>query len=110
LWKQYALCSPDFYPSGEELFQTHAVANYENWSDPTADQLIAATTTGSDLESQANLAKYQDYIINQVPVVWMPNVAGNPVSGGAPIVSQHIGGFSINAFSYITPETYYLTQ
>ncbi len=102
--------SPDFYPSGEVLFQTHAVANFENWSDPTADRLIAASTTGSDQVAQANLSKYQDYVIRQVPVVWLPNIAGNPVPGGSTIVSEHLGGFSTNAYSYITPEKYYLTR
>jgi peptide/nickel transport system substrate-binding protein len=100
---------PDTYPSGEELFQTGAVANYENWSDKTADSLIA-TTTSANAQPQAALNKYEDYVVQQAPVVFIPNIAGNPVPEGATAVSHHLGGFSVNAFDYITPETYYLTR
>jgi peptide/nickel transport system substrate-binding protein len=102
--------SPDFYPSGEELFATGAVSNQNNYSDPTADALIQATTTAPTSTAQTLLNEYQDYMQQQLPVVFQPNVAGNPVPGGLTIVSKKLGGFSVNAFSYITPETYYLTQ
>jgi peptide/nickel transport system substrate-binding protein len=100
--------SPDYYPSGEELFQTGAVANYANWSDKTADSLIGATTSPNP-QPQAALSKYEDYIVQQAPVVFTPTVAGNPVAG-VTSVSKHLGGFSVNAFAFITPETYYFTQ
>src|ERR1035437_3666505 len=35
---------PDHYPSGEEIFQTGALGNVANYSNPTTDRLIAATT------------------------------------------------------------------
>jgi peptide/nickel transport system substrate-binding protein len=109
-WGGGWIYDPDYYPTGEELFQTGAEANYSNYSDPTTDQLIAATTTASAATAQDTLNKYQDYINEQLPVVFQPNEAGNPVPGGPTIVSKHLGGFSPNAFTYITPETYYLTQ
>ena len=102
--------SPDFYPSGEELFTTGAGSNQSNYSDPKADALILATTNSPAAQSQAALNAYQDYMQAQLPVVFQPNNAGNPVPGGLTIVSKHLGGFTANAYSYITPETYYLTK
>ena len=102
--------SPDYYPSGELLFSTGALSDYSNYSDPKADQLIQATTVGPDSQSQSTLNAYQDYMQQQLPVVLQPNNAGNPVPGGLTIVSQHMGGFSANAFTALTPETYYLTK
>jgi peptide/nickel transport system substrate-binding protein len=94
---------PDTYPSGEELFQTGAVSNPENWSDKSADRLIAATTSPNP-NPQAALAKYEDYIIHQAPVVFIPEAAE------VTAVSRHLGGFSVNAYTYLTPETFYLTH
>jgi len=102
--------SPDFYPSGEELFETHAVADYSNYSDPMADTLIANTTTVAESGAQQALDQYQDYMAQQLPVVFTPNAAGNPIPGGPSLVDNKLGGFSINAFSYITPETFYFTK
>ena len=102
--------APDYYPSGELLFTTGAGSNQSNYSDPKADQLIQATTTTPSATAQPALDDYQDYMQQQLPVIFQPNNAGNPVPGGLTLVSQHLGGFSANAFAYITPETYYLTQ
>ncbi|HLI56536.1 MAG TPA: ABC transporter substrate-binding protein [Actinomycetota bacterium] len=102
--------SPDFYPSGESIFATGAGSNQENYSDPMADQLILATTNAPGDQAQSALDAYQDYMQQQLPVIFQPNEAGNPVPGGLTIVSKKLGGFSANAFAYLTPETYYLTQ
>lgn len=37
--------SPDFLPTGEELFFSGAAANFENYNDTTANSLVLATTT-----------------------------------------------------------------
>lgn len=108
-WGGGWIYSPDFYPSGEDLFATGAVANYGSYTDPKADALIAATTTET-ANPQKALNDYQDYMQQQLPVWFQPNAAGNPVPGGLTIVSTHLGGFSANAFQALTPETYYLTQ
>ncbi|HWD08612.1 MAG TPA: ABC transporter substrate-binding protein [Actinomycetota bacterium] len=104
--------SPDFEPTGEELFSTGAVSNQNNYSDPIADALIKATTGVVPPTETATDAinAYQDYIQQQVPVVYQPESAGNPQPGGLTVVSQHLGGFTANVFSSITPETYYLTK
>ena len=101
---------PDFYPSGEELFQTGAVANYENYNDAVANKLITRTTVGSAAESQRALNAYQDYIARQVPVIFTPELAGNPIQGYPAMVSTHLGGYDPNVYQTITPEDWYLTK
>jgi peptide/nickel transport system substrate-binding protein len=101
---------PDFYPSGEELFQAGAVANYENYSNATADKLIAATTLGSAAGEQRALDAYQNYIAQQVPVIYTPELAGNPIQGYPAVVSTHLGGYDPNVYQTITPEDWYLTK
>jgi peptide/nickel transport system substrate-binding protein len=102
--------APDFYPSGESLFQPGAAANFSNYSDPKATSLILATTTASAADSQSALDAYQDYIIQDLPVVFGPTQLGNPIPGGPSVISKKLGGVTPNAFSYITPETYYFTS
>ena len=60
--------SPDYYPSGETLFQTNAGSNSGNYNDAKADTLIAATNT-----TEASLDDYQNYIAKQLPAIWEPN-------------------------------------
>lgn len=102
--------SPDFYPTGEEIDGTGAAADFSNYSSPEMDNLIAQTTTASPAAEQSALDAYQDYVRQQLPFVFQPNTAGNPQPGGPTLVSDHLGGFSVNAYSYITPEQYYLTK
>ena len=109
-WGAGWIYAPDYYPSGESLFQTGASANFENYSDPKADQLIAATTTASPDQSQAALNAYQDYIIQQNPVIWIPNAAGNPAPNGVQMIDGKLGGVQPNAYAGITPEAWYFTK
>jgi peptide/nickel transport system substrate-binding protein len=109
-WGGGWIYSPDFYPSGELIAATGAAANYSNYTDPKMDSLIQASTVAPADQAQSTLDAYQDYVQQQLPFVFQPNTAGNPVPGGPTLVSQHLGGFTINAYSYITPETYYFTK
>ncbi len=61
---------PDFYPTGELLFSTGAGSNYENYSNATANRLIAATLEPNT--SQKSLDVYQHYMVSQIPVEWQP--------------------------------------
>jgi peptide/nickel transport system substrate-binding protein len=101
---------PDFYPSGEELFATGAAANYQNYNDPTASKLVAATTTGPNSTAQQALDAYQNYIAEQVPVIFTPQLAGNPIQGYPGVVSTHLGGYDPNVYQTITPEDWYFTK
>lgn len=62
--------APDFYPSGETLFQTGAGSNSGSYSNPAMDQLIAATTTES---GTAVMQAYENALAKDVPVIWQPN-------------------------------------
>ena len=62
--------APDYLPTGEELFQTGAVANSGGYSDPVNDAMIAKTLTSSHLQ---DMYSWQDYLANQLPFMWQPN-------------------------------------
>jgi peptide/nickel transport system substrate-binding protein len=57
----------DPYPTGDQIWATGSGSNSSNYSDPHADALIAAT-----VKSAASLTAYEDYLAQQVPVLWMP--------------------------------------
>lgn len=109
-WGVGWIYTPDYYPSGEELFQTGANFNFGSYSNPTADKLIQATTTASAADSQSALTAYQTYLAQQLPVIWEPTSTGNPIPGGLTLVSSHLGGYTTNAFGAINPEVWYLTK
>jgi peptide/nickel transport system substrate-binding protein len=62
--------SPDIYPTGEEIFTTGAGSNPGGYSDPTADKLIVAT---NHLSSLSSLYTYENYLSQQLPVIWQPH-------------------------------------
>ncbi len=64
---------PDYYPTGEDTFETGAGANFGGYSDPTNDANIIYTNTAPPAQSQAALDKYQTYLAQQLPVLWQPN-------------------------------------
>jgi peptide/nickel transport system substrate-binding protein len=65
---------PDFFPSGEQNFLTGASSNPGDYSSSTNDANIKLTTTATSHSAGiAALFKYQDYLVKQLPVVWMPN-------------------------------------
>ena len=64
------LFAPDYYPSGEDLFGTGAADNAGDFSDPTNDTNISATTTG-----QVGLSTYERFLAHQLPVVFQPSYA-----------------------------------
>lgn len=59
------------YPVGGQLFATDAGTNPGGYSDSTADRLIAAV---QDAKSSAAFAQYENYIAQQLPMLWIPNV------------------------------------
>ena len=58
------------YPTGDQIFGTGSGSNFSNYSSPTADKLIDQTVHGT-----ASLAAYENYLADQVPVLWMPHAA-----------------------------------
>jgi peptide/nickel transport system substrate-binding protein len=66
--------SPDYFPTGGELFATGASSNNGDYSNPTNDANITATHTAPNQTTEiADLFKYEDLLAKQLPVVWMPN-------------------------------------
>ena len=62
--------SPDYYPSGEAIFQTGAGSNSGSYSSAPADRLIAATTSGN-----VSLTSYENFLAKDLPVVYQPDPA-----------------------------------
>ncbi|WP_329521002.1 ABC transporter substrate-binding protein [Spirillospora sp. NBC_01491] len=88
------------YPTGEILFRTKAGGNFGFYSDPTTDELIEKSVTTDDLEA---LYEYQDYIAEQVPVIFTPNFPIRLFEA-----SRDLGGFGpVNPFGMINPEKWY---
>ena len=67
-WGAGWIFSPDYYPSGEPIFQTGAGSNSGSYSDPTNDANITATIT-----TQTSLTQYENYLAQQLPGIWQPN-------------------------------------
>ncbi|HVS68898.1 MAG TPA: peptide ABC transporter substrate-binding protein [Mycobacteriales bacterium] len=94
--------APDYYPTGEALFQTGAGNNLGSYSDPKADQLIEASTLPGD--SKKTLDAYQDYLSEQLPVIWQET--------GYSLIetkSNLKGTTPYNIFGNLTPEDWYYT-
>ena len=93
--------SPDYYPSGETLFQTNAGSNSGNYSDAKADSLIAATNT-----TNTSLDSYENYLAKELPAIWQPNSdyelseVRNTLRGVAPQ----------NPFANLFPEYWYYVK
>ncbi len=58
------------YASGQRLFATDAPVNLGSYSDAKADELIEKTLRSSD---EAAMKEYNDYLAEDLPVLWMPN-------------------------------------
>jgi peptide/nickel transport system substrate-binding protein len=62
--------SPDYDPTGEQLFLSGVVANSGGYSNPTNDALIEKTLTSSNLQYMYN---WEDYLSTQLPMIWQPD-------------------------------------
>lgn len=91
------------YPSGEILFKTDAGGNFGHYHDPRADELIEKLVSTDDL---AALYEYQDFIAEEVPVIFNPNFAIRLFE-----VASNLKGFEpINPFGMISPQNWYYTD
>jgi peptide/nickel transport system substrate-binding protein len=90
--------SPDYYPSGELLFETGAGSNAGAYSNPTADALIKATNFST---SGAAFAKYENFIAEQLPYEW------TPLAINVGELSKKISGYVYNPLDAILPELWH---
>ncbi|RKT54857.1 ABC transporter substrate-binding protein [Saccharothrix australiensis] len=91
------------HPTGEILFSTGAGGNFGFYTDPRADELIDRTVTSDDLDV---LYEYQDYIAEQVPVIFTPNFPIRLFE-----VADDLRGFGpVNPYGMINPENWYYVE
>jgi peptide/nickel transport system substrate-binding protein len=96
--------SPDYYPSGEDLFLTGSVANYGSYSNHENDTLIQDTLAPT--ATNQTMWTWEKYITQQVPVVFQPDYA-NPINE----VANNLQGVTpLNTFTFITPEEWHYTK
>jgi peptide/nickel transport system substrate-binding protein len=83
-WGGGWIFSPDYYPTGDEIFSTGAGSNSGGYSDPTNDQLTLASEKSNSVQA---LYDYENYLAKQLPVIWLP-VADAQVS----VINSHLQG------------------
>jgi peptide/nickel transport system substrate-binding protein len=102
-WNGGWVYGPNFYPTGELLYKTDAGCNFGSYSDKRADELIARTVESDDLD---DLYAYQEYIAEQVPVVWTPNFPLRLFE-----VANNLHGVEpVNPLGFINPENWYYSD
>jgi peptide/nickel transport system substrate-binding protein len=62
--------APDYYPSGEDLFQLGSEANYGDYNDAQNNTLITQT-----IETNKPLTQWENYLAKQLPDFFQPNEA-----------------------------------
>lgn len=60
---------PDYYPSGDGLFNTGGGGNYGDYSNPLMDRMIYDTT---EKNGSRFLYQYENYAYSQQPVIFLP--------------------------------------
>lgn len=96
--------APAHYPTGEEIFQTGALGNVNNYSDAAIDRLIKASTTSTAGNAQRTLNAYADAVRRQLPDFWQPS-PGTLIS-----FQSNLAGATPNAYGYLSPEEWYFTR
>jgi peptide/nickel transport system substrate-binding protein len=103
-WGGGWIFSPDYYPSGEDLFLTGSVANYGSYSNAKDDQLIRDTLAPG--ATNQTMYTWEKYLTQQVPVVFQPDFA-NPLLE----VAKNLHGVTpLNVFTNINPEDWYYSK
>ena len=93
--------SPDYLPTGEEIFETGAGSNSGSYNSTENNTLIRKTNLSS---ASKYLDQYQDYLADNLPVIWEPNPA---TALGE--ISDRLGGVTpVNSLLNLTPEYWYL--
>ena len=95
--------SPDYLPTGEELFQCGAVANSGGYCNPTNDTMITKTLTSSNLQY---MYSWQDYLAPQLPVEYQPNAAYTLTE----VANNLKGVLPQSPTLSITPENWYFVK
>ncbi|MGH7610456.1 MAG: ABC transporter substrate-binding protein [Candidatus Dormibacteria bacterium] len=66
---------PDYFPTGEEIFQTGAGSDVGDYSSSTNNANILATNVASTAAAEhAALVKYQNFLAENLPGLYLPNI------------------------------------
>ena len=95
--------SPDFLPTGDEVFMCGAINNFGGYCDPADDALIDKTLTSSNLQYMYN---WQNYLTPRLPVMWAPNAAYQLTE----IASNLKGALPQSPTLSINPENWYFVK
>jgi peptide/nickel transport system substrate-binding protein len=95
--------SPDFLPTGDEVFMCGAINNFGGYCDPADDALINKTLTSSNLQYMYN---WQNYLTPRLPVMWAPNAAYQLTE----IASNLKGALPQSPTLSINPENWYFVK
>jgi peptide/nickel transport system substrate-binding protein len=95
--------SPDYLPTGDQLFLCGAVANSGGYCDPANDSLIDQTLTNPNLQL---FYKWQDYLAPQLPVEYQPNAAYTL----SEVANNLKGALPQSPTLSITPEEWYFVK
>ena len=102
-WGAGWIFAPDYYPSGETLFQSGSAANSSGYKDSQNDNLINQTLTTSSLTP---LYSWQDFLQTQLPEMWQPNGVYELSE-----IASNLHGVTPQAPTLnITPENWYFTK
>ncbi len=98
---------PDYYPSGDGLFNTGGGANTGGYSSSRLDALINATTNqvGTAAQTRAAMDAYESFMAQQVPVIWLPWAPSSYVGTGYPEHAKNVHG-TVKTFNQVT-DLYY---
>jgi peptide/nickel transport system substrate-binding protein len=93
--------SPDYEPTGEELFATGAGSNGGSYSNPKMNSLIAATQTSSSI---AAYKAFDTFAAEQLPYIYVE------LPYGIQVVKSTLHGVDFNPLQSLLPEYYYYTK
>ena len=94
---------PDYYPTGETLFQSGSGANSGGYTNAQNDTLINDTLTSNSVQP---LYSWQNYLAQQIPVIWQPNGVYQLTE-----VVDNLGGVTPQSTTLnINPENWFFTK
>ena len=95
--------SPDYLPTGEELFLSTDPANSSGYSNATNDVMINKTLTSGNLQY---MYQWENYLSAQLPFIWQPS-ADYQLSE----VADNLEGVSpLSSTLSINPENWYFVK
>jgi peptide/nickel transport system substrate-binding protein len=109
-WNTGWVYADPYLPTGEVLFATRATTNFGSYSNTEADKLIDDTISAPASQEAHALGNYASFMAQQLPLIYQPTSIGLYTANAGTLVSDKLGGFSANSFTYLTPEAWYLVK